>query len=136
MFTSISRGQFVRVLAAVVAACSLSLATAGVAAAATINGTNGNDYLQGTGDNDLIIGFAGNDTLVGSWGDDTLSGGNGDDTLYGSPGNDLLNGGYGNDVIVAGADFVRDVVYCGPGWDVAYIRPGDVTNSCEVIRWS
>lgn len=136
MFSAISTRTLVRALVAGAAACSLSLATTGVAAAATINGTGGNDYLQGTWNSDLIVGYGGNDTLVGSWGDDTLSGGAGDDTLYGSPGNDTLNGGYGNDVIVAGADYVRDVVYCGPGWDVAYIRPGDVTNGCEVIRWS
>ena len=111
------------------------LYVAGSASAATISGGAGNDYLQGTWGNDLIVGYGGHDTLVGSWGDDTLSGGIGNDTLYGSPGNDLLNGGDGNDVLVGGADAVRDTLYCGPGWDVAYIRPGDVTNSCEIISY-
>ncbi|MEY2513436.1 MAG: hypothetical protein QOJ89_794, partial [bacterium] len=69
------------------------------------------------------------------WGDDTLSGGIGNDTLYGSPGNDTLNGGYGNDTLSGGYDAVVDILICGPGWDVAWVRPGDRTSGCEAIYW-
>lgn len=128
--------QFIRALTVVALISVTCLAAAGPAAADSISGGAGNDYLQGTWSNDLIVGYGGNDTLVGSWGNDTLAGGLGDDMLYGSPGSDTLNGGYGNDTLVAGFDSLVDVLYCGPGWDVAFIRPGDRTADCEVIRWS
>ena len=125
-----------KALAVVVAACSLSLMATSVASANSIYGGSGNDNLTGTWGNDLIVGYGGNDILTGSWGDDTISGGIGHDTLYGSPGNDLLNGGDGNDVLSGGFDNVVDTLYCGPGWDIAYIRPGDRVSLCEVVRWA
>ena len=134
--TFTTRRRLTLALAVLVAACSFSLGAAGVASAKSIYGGTGNDNLTGTWGNDLIVGYAGNDILAGSWGDDTVSGGIGNDTLYGSPGNDLLNGGYGNDVLSGGFDNVVDTLYCGPGWDVAYIRPGDVMNGCELVYWA
>jgi Ca2+-binding RTX toxin-like protein len=112
------------------------LVGAAPASAATISGNGANNYLQGTWGNDLILGYGGNDELVGSWGDDTLAGHDGNDLLWGSPGNDLLNGSYGNDTLHSGADHVRDVLYCGPGYDVAYVGPEDVWRDCERAYWN
>ena len=113
---------------------ALSLTAVSSASAATYYGTNMPDNISGSFGSDLILGYGGGDILVGSWGADTIAGHAGSDTLYGSPGADLLNGGDGNDVLVGGPDYVVDTLYCGYGWDVAYIRPGDRTNGCEMVR--
>src|SRR4051812_16238088 len=59
------------------------LALAGVALAATINGTNGPDTLIGTPKNDTIKGKGGNDDILGLAGDDNEDGGTGADDMYG-----------------------------------------------------
>lgn len=78
---------------------------------ATINGTDGFDFLDGTAQADLILGLrrrdvllgnGGNDTLQGGRGKDTLDGGNGNDDLFGQGGNDTLIGSAGNDLLDGG----------------------------------
>jgi trimeric autotransporter adhesin len=131
MTLSLERNRAVLALGAIVVAL---LIAAPAASAYTYYGTNANNVITGSFGNDLILGYGGNDTLTGSWGADTIAGHSGNDTLYGSPGNDLLNGGDGNDVLVGGFDAVLDVLHCGYGWDIAYVRPEDRTDGCEVIR--
>ncbi len=72
----------------------------------TINGGDGNDYIEGSnvkdklsGGNgyDVIYGLGGNDEIRGGAGNDYLDGGKGNDTIYGDDGNDNIIGGKGND---------------------------------------
>lgn len=105
-------------LAAMVAALVLS---SGMALAAAISGTQGDDTLRGTGENDQIYGLNGEDDLFGLAGDDQLYGGAGTDDVSGSSGKDELYGGSGFDTIAGGpgADFINsadndfDRVNCG-----------------------
>jgi Ca2+-binding RTX toxin-like protein len=46
----------------------------------TINGLNGNDYIESNSGNDSLVGGSGNDTLLSGSGDDTMIGGTGNDT--------------------------------------------------------
>jgi Ca2+-binding RTX toxin-like protein len=87
----------------------------GAAFAATIRGTDGDDFLEGTrnddriygrGANDTVEGYGGNDRLFGNDGNDVLAamrerdnlfGGIGEDALQGGKGRDELNGGDGDD---------------------------------------
>src|SRR5919112_3537914 len=64
------------------------LLASGVALAATINGTNGADFLIGTPNTDTINGYKG---------DDIIGGKDAADTLRGYEGNDIINGGDDND---------------------------------------
>lgn len=72
---------------------------------ATLNGGNGNDYLQGGADSDLLVGGAGDDILsdfvpAKATAQNVLDGGAGNDNLWGGFGaTDTLLGGAGNDVI-------------------------------------
>ncbi|MBU1278123.1 MAG: hypothetical protein KJ875_05580 [Alphaproteobacteria bacterium] len=50
-------------------------------AAATIEGTDGNDIISGTSSNDILLGLAGADVFVASSGGDTINGGDGIDTV-------------------------------------------------------
>ena len=109
----------------VLALTAMSLAllmAAGVAMAAAVSGTQGNDTLRGTRQADQIYGLNGNDTLYGFAGNDELYGGAGNDNLYGHPGNDEIYGGSGNDNLFGstGSDFINsadrgvpDLVDCG-----------------------
>ncbi len=81
-------------------------------AAFTVNGNDGNDWIDATGFNHsgiVLNGGAGADTLTGSRWDDALDGGVGNDSLLGGDGNDELQGGDGNDTLdgQAGDDVVR-----------------------------
>lgn len=60
----------------------------GSAAANTLLGGNGDDWLSGGLGNDFISGSGGVDQLIGGDGDDTLSGGSGVDFFYGGGGLD------------------------------------------------
>jgi len=91
-------------------------AASGLAAADTLTGTVGGDFLSGGAGNDVLSGLAGKDFLVGGSGNDTLSGGAGDDDLYGGAGNDTLNGGAGVDYLLGGAG--NDTLSGGAGNDV------------------
>jgi len=122
-----------RTIATCVAAAAATLVFAVPASADTLYGGAGGDLITGSWGNDLIVGYGGNDELYGSWGDDTMNGGIGNDYVHGGPGNDVVNGADGNDVLVTGFDNVVDTVYCGWGWDTAYLRNGDRAYGCETI---
>ncbi|WP_395020446.1 VCBS domain-containing protein [Dongia sp.] len=72
----------------------------------TINGQNGNDWIEAG---------AGNDTVTGGTGLDKILGGAGNDNLQGQTGNDWLDGGTGNDHLQGGAD--TDTMIGGAGSD-------------------
>ena len=90
-----------------------ALALPGLALAANVKGTSGDDTLTGTPNadrifgkagNDKIDGLAGNDRLFGGRGNDTVNGGDGNDGIHGGSGDDTLDGGDGNDRIRGGKD--------------------------------
>ncbi len=91
-------------------------AASGLAAADSLTGTAGGDFLSGGAGDDVLSGLAGKDFLVGGSGNDTLSGGAGDDDLYGGAGNDTLKGGDGVDYLLGGAG--NDTLSGGAGNDV------------------
>lgn len=124
-------------------------------AASSLVGTDERDVISGTGKDETILGRGGDDTLNGFRGKDVVRGGDGPDemgggygadTIYGNAGNDNLidapdkdrdfvYGGIGNDhVQVRDFPAVKDVVYCGPGTDTAYVDRLDVTKGCERLR--
>lgn len=96
------------------------------------------DTMYGRGGDDLLRGLRLSDELYGGNGADTVYGGRGNDRLDGGSGNDALYGGYGDDVIDAQDPDPfpgqRDVVDCGPGFDVAYTDERDArTRGCEEV---
>jgi Ca2+-binding RTX toxin-like protein len=121
--------------------CAVVLATAPVALAATINGTNGPDFLVGTNDNDTIRGFAGNDIIFCLSGNDFLDGGEGNDFIVGDgtcppgapnpsycstsggSGNDRIRGRSGNDFMLGGDG--NDHIDGDSGNDVIHGQNGD-----------
>ncbi|WP_107496286.1 calcium-binding protein [Thalassobius sp. I31.1] len=82
----------------------------------TINGTNGDDFIDGKSGNDTLNGKDGDDRLTGGLGDDTLNGGKGSDDYVWSPGDgdDVIND-TGNEAAEI------DALYFGTG-----IKPSDV----------
>ena len=90
---------------------ALSLGT-GIALAAAISGTQGDDTLRGTEQADQIYGLNGGDELFGLDGGDELYGGSGLDNLFGGSGADFINSAdRGFDRInCGGADRARDRV--------------------------
>ena len=80
---------------------------------ATINGTDGDDFLNGTDGDDLILAFAGNDTILGNGGTDVILGDAGDDAAFlnvSTEGADRMELGGGADrvtITAAGAGQVR-----------------------------
>ncbi|MBM6405352.1 peptidoglycan DD-metalloendopeptidase family protein [Phycicoccus sp. CSK15P-2] len=143
----------------VAAVAAMALGT-GVAVAATIDGTPGDDELTGTASADTIRGFAGADVISGYGGNDTLKGNNGHDTIYGNDGADTIDGGAGSDKVVGGnghddvkggdgadeiygldgSDVLRarddkeDKVYCGAGNDTAYLDRLDLMPTSELNK--
>ena len=111
---------------------ALALVVAAGASAARLDvsrGTPGPDTLSGTAGDDLIYARAGNDIVYGGDGNDVIWVGAGADVQYGGPGNDVLH--------ALANDNERDVLDCGPGFDVAYIVEHDpvTLHGCEqVIR--
>ena len=138
-----------------IAAALMVALFASVAVAASFTGTEGRDVIDGTDREEVIWGLGGGDTLNGRGGKDIVrggdgvdevSGGSGADEAYGNAGDDylidapdtstdLLHGGRGGDNMQA-RDFpaVKDVVYCGPGRDTAYVDKLDVVKGCEIVR--
>jgi hypothetical protein len=118
-----------------VVAVAVVLATSGLAWAADITGTEGNDIIVGTVAPDKIEGLGGDDTISGLDDNDSVYGGPGNDSLYGGnevdiaiaqDGDDALRGGDGNDKIFggSGADLLRggvgdDTIDDGPADDAA-----------------
>ena len=113
------------VLLAITMAAALLLAS-GVALAATVKGTSGNDDpLEGTEKTDNILPYNGDDVVNAYGGDDTVHHSFGADTIYGGDGNDTLRGGRGADTIYGGPG--ADLIDCAylesrgdPGIDVVY----------------
>ena len=112
----------------------------GVALAATIDGTNGNDRLIGTDRADQIDGRGGQDIIRGHLGADILDGGAGSDTLYAGSmdefAQDSVNGGKSDDDIRAfNNPASKDVIDCGYGFDRAVVDSKDVLSGCNrVVR--
>jgi Ca2+-binding RTX toxin-like protein len=94
------------------------MAFAGVALAATINGTAGPDTLIGTREDDVLRGFAGADTINGRGDKDTVFGGRGADTIRARDGE-------------------RDTIDCGAGVDTVFADPDNedtIAANCEVVN--
>jgi hypothetical protein len=98
-----------------------------------MRGDEGDDRLFGDGGNDSLGGGPGNDRLDGAWGDDRVG-------VTGASGRDLLFGGRlikddGNDTIIATRDTPsyneRDGVYCGSGYDTAYLTFSPVSSLAD-----
>lgn len=103
----------------------------------TFRGTPCRDWAEGRGGRDWLFGRGGRDFLDGGRGSDWLRGGAGADWIRAGHGADDVRGGRGNDVIDASdRDGDRDYVNCGPGWDRAAVRRGDVVVNCERVDWS
>jgi Ca2+-binding RTX toxin-like protein len=117
----------------------LVLAT-GIALAATINGTSGNDFLRGTNSADNIGARGGNDEVRARAGADEVNGGTQSDKLYGmenadlivgGDGNDALEGGTGNDILKSHNDGNADNLSCGPDNDTAWVEVNDVVDDTK-----
>jgi Ca2+-binding RTX toxin-like protein len=148
----------VKLLFMIVVGAGVLAATSSAARLDLIRGTGGPDSLNGTDGPDLIYARGGNDVVRAHDGNDLVYAGQGNDVVRGGPGNDIIYGGAGDDVIWAGAggdvqyggtgndvlhalanDNQRDVLDCGPGYDVAYVIEHDpvTLHGCEqVIRLS
>jgi RTX calcium-binding nonapeptide repeat (4 copies) len=103
-----------------VAAMAMAMVVAsGVAWAATIVGTNGDDTRNGTNNRDFMYGLNGDDVLRGRDGNDVIEGGGGADVLRGQPGNDTVSGGPGVDELYLGTSPTvgQDEASAGPGAD-------------------
>jgi Ca2+-binding RTX toxin-like protein len=107
------------------------LVASGVAWAATIVGTNGNDTRNGTANRDYMYGLNGNDQLSGRAGDDQIEGGGANDTLNGDGGNDVVDGGGGNDTLNPGGAeaFGIQQAYGGTGQDTITINVGEFSEA-------
>jgi hypothetical protein len=99
------------------------LLASGVALAATITGTDGNDVLAGTRYADSIGAGAGDDRVNGRAGNDKIWGGDGEDKLYGGKGRDRIYT----------AGWYTDVVDCGPGRDWVEVDSTDRVVNCERV---
>jgi Ca2+-binding RTX toxin-like protein len=114
--------------------------------------------LRGTGEKDKLLGEGGEDEIYGLGGDDAVEGGACDDKIYGGPGNDnmagdeppsyyesevksgkdVLYGEDGDDTLSPDKDGQRDELYCGKGYDTAWVGSAAadkidyVDDSCEV----
>ena len=122
---------------------ALLIVAAGVAVAASVLGTKGDDtYLHGGSEKDIVVGAQGSDNIEGrneadqlyaDSGSDTVKGGQGDDYIEGGRGPDTLNGEAGNDYINA-VDGVgtNDKVDGGDGTnDACVYDKGDTVTNCE-----
>jgi N,N-dimethylformamidase beta subunit-like, C-terminal/RTX calcium-binding nonapeptide repeat (4 copies) len=97
----------------------------GTAAAERVTGTQGGDTVRGTPRADRLYGRGGDDRVFGFGSADILSGGPGADRLWGGPGADRL----------VSRDGTQDMLFCGPGRDVAIVDLLDlVHDSCEIVR--
>jgi Ca2+-binding RTX toxin-like protein len=97
----------------------------------TVQGGDGNDFLQGADSTgDTIDGGNGNDVVLGLDGADTLTGGAGDDDVEGGVGNDVIDGGAGDDDVDGGAG--ADDLHGGSGIDSAF--PVGTGNPAPDVR--
>ncbi len=95
----------------------------GVALAATLEGTDGDDALTGTGEADIIKGYGGADVLVDGPENDAAL-----DRLYGGEGPD--------DITSANSQASEDVVFCGGGIDKVVADGLDEVDraTCETVQ--
>ena len=96
----------------------------------------GNDDARARDGSDVVYAGHGNDVARGGEGNDVLYGGDGNDVMWAGAGADVQYGGPGNDVLHSLAnDNQRDVLDCGPGYDVAYVIEHDpvTLQGCEVV---
>lgn len=91
----------------------------------TINGTDGNDYLEAGDGFNIFYGGDGEDTIAGGANIDIMYGGENNDTLLGRNGTNIMYGEGGNDKIYDGDDSSylsggegNDELYGGGGADV------------------
>jgi hypothetical protein len=98
----------------------------------TLEGQDGNDFLEsGAGDDtirggegrDYIDGFSGDDEIDGGDGHDVIYAGDGNDTVAGGSGVDYLEGGAGDDTLLGGRD--HDILSGGDGADRLDGQGGD-----------
>ena len=93
----------------------------GTGAQDTLFGKDGIDTLNGRGANDILFGQPGDDLFVDHSGDDLLLGGLGDDLVAGNPGDDAVYGGGGHDLLLDAVG--RDLFSGGPDHDIISV-PG------------
>jgi len=148
--TGMRRTAIVLTVTALMAAFSTS-----VAVAASLDGTGSRDVIEGTGRDDVVSGRGGGDTLNGLGGEDMVRGGEGVDEVGGGAGADETYGNAGDDYLIDASDenrdvlhggsgrdnvqvrdypAVKDVIYCGPGRDTAYVDRRDEVHGCEIVR--
>jgi hypothetical protein len=123
----------------VVAMFAVLAVAGGVALAATIDGTKGDDRLIGTLKADQIDGKGGQDLIRGRLGADTLNSGAGDDTVYAGPRDesavDEVSAGKGDDWIrVLNRPAAKDVVDCGSGFDRVVVDSKDIVSGCNRVH--
>ena len=116
------------------------LLASGVALAATVKGTSGDDVLYGTPSRDVINPFNGNDVVYADGGNDDVRHSYGNDKIYGGAGNDTLRGGFDNDEIWGGPG--KDLIDCayiasrdkGEAYDIAHaVRGEDTVVDCKTV---
>jgi len=93
-------------------------------------GGPGNDNLFATAGHDVLDGGPGRDDISAGVGRDRIDGGAGDDLIGPGRGRDVVRAGRGNDRIAV-RDGSRDVVDCGPGYDVVLADAIDRLRGCE-----
>ena len=112
-----------------VMAVALLVIGSGVALAASMTGTNGDDTIKGTPKTDRQAGGGGNDKIFGQGGGDFLFGDQGangmNDTMYGGDGDDFINAADGTDGDVVNGGSVNET-----NGDTCVVDPGDrITSS-------
>jgi Ca2+-binding RTX toxin-like protein len=115
----------------------------GVAYAANIAGTGGDDVLTGTEARDTLNPFGGNDVVYALGGNDDVRHSYGNDKIYGGAGNDTLRGGFDNDEIWGGPG--KDLIDCayvasrdkGEAYDIAHAHLGeDTVVDCKTVVYN
>lgn len=127
-----------RLVLLVVAVMAVLSVAGGVALAANLTGTGGDDELRGTNVSDRITGRGGDDDLYGRRGADSLTGGRGHDLIDTGPrdevAQDFVAAGRGNDRIHAyNRPAARDVIDCGRGFDRVTVDAKDVFDGCNRV---
>jgi hypothetical protein len=98
-----------------------------------VNGLGGADAIRARGGGGFIGPYPGPVFAAGQRGPDLLSGGRKRDYLSGGRGHDTMKGLGGRDLLVA-RDHTRDLVRCGPGFDIAKVDRIDQLRRCEDVR--
>jgi Ca2+-binding RTX toxin-like protein len=136
------------------AVAAMLLAATGVALAANLYGTGGDDVIRAGSTADTIYGYDGADALFGKAGNDTLygglgndhqkaslydevemeyvgagvRGGGGDDTIYGQEGDDDIEGNAGRDIVNDTSPNDADRAWGGSENDALDVADGDTAD--------